>query len=439
MNHLAVSIALALPLFGIPPSLLQDRPNILIIMTDDQRATQTVTTRVMDATRVLFQDEGTKFTRAFATTPLCCPSRASLLTGQYAHNHGVRRNEDMENLDQATTIQRYMQEAGYLTGIVGKFLNEWPLDTDPPYFDRWSLIAKGHFDPAVNRDGAIKQESGYSTDITATESLRILEAFEAEDDRPWMLLVWPRAPHGSFQPAPRYADAPVGSWNGNPAVKEKDLSDKPPYVKNDQNPTSLSDGRTIRRGQLRMLLSVDDLISTLFGSMEESGEEALSFFLSDNGFMWGEHKQQAKSQAYNHSVRIPFYIRWPERVPAGKLDERIVANIDLVPTIFDVAGIEPGHVVDGKSIFGPYKRQHLLIESWNTVRGIPRWFQYRAADRWYAEYRQAGRVVFREHYNLVNDPWELQNKAADGQLSQLEQAMSLHIAEDRHCTGGSCP
>jgi arylsulfatase A-like enzyme len=424
---------------GVSTASAAERPNILIIMTDDQRAKGMVTAQAMPDTKALFQEQGTKFVNAFATTPLCCPSRASFLTGQYAHNTGVRLNSDVEKLDHGTTIERYLQDADYQTGIVGKFMNDWPVDRNPPYFDRWSLIGTGYFDPPVNRDGKVIEKSGYNTDITAEESLRILQAFEAEDDRPWMLLVWMRAPHGPFEPEPTYEDAPVSSWDGNPAVHEKDLSDKPPYVRKNDDPTTLPDARKIRKAQLRLLMSVDDAVRRIFNLLETNAEEAASFFLSDNGFMWGEHGQQGKTRPYNHSAGIPLYFRWPGRVSPGMVDTRLVANIDVAPTIFEVTGITPQHVVDGRSLLSAYSRGRLLLESWNRAHEIPKWFQYRELDRWYTEYRDKGDVVFREHYDLVDDPWELRNKAASGPLNKREQMMRSQLAMDRKCAGEICP
>jgi arylsulfatase A-like enzyme len=424
---------------GVSTVAAAERPNILVIMTDDQRARGTVTAQAMPDTKVLFQDQGTNFVNAFATTPLCCPSRASFLTGQYAHNTGVRINADGEKLDHGTTIQRYLQDAGYQTGIVGKFLNDWPLDRNPPYFDRWSLIGTGYSNPSVNRDGTVIEGTGYSTDITAKESLRIMEAFEAEDSRPWMLLVWTRAPHGPFDPEPKYAEAPVTTWDGNPAVHENDLSDKPPYVRENKDPTTLADGRKLRKGQLRLLMSVDDMVRGIFDLLETNAEDAMSFFLSDNGFMWGEHGQQGKTRPYNHSAAIPLYFRWPGQVSPGTVDTRLVANIDVAPTIFEVTGVTPQHVVDGRSLLSDHSRDRLLLESWNQVHRIPNWFQYRAVDRWYTEYRAEGNVVFREHYDLGDDPWELRNKAASGPLSKRERLMRSQLALDRKCAGETCP
>ena len=129
----AVAALLVAAVLAVPTPLTraqEERPNILVIITDDQRASMSF----MPQTVEWLQRGGTRFSRAFATTPLCCPSRASIFTGQYAHNHGVRLNHDAEKLNQEETIQRYLQDAGYRTAIVGKYLNEWDLSRDPPYF-----------------------------------------------------------------------------------------------------------------------------------------------------------------------------------------------------------------------------------------------------------------------------------------------------------------
>src|SRR5918997_6132814 len=146
---------------------VQSRPNILIIITDDQRRS---TIRHMPKTRRWFARGGRHFLRAYATTPLCCPSRASIFTGRYAHNHGVENNALAQTLDQRTTIQRYLQRAGYHTALIGRYLNRWPLEEDPPYFDEWAYFSSslGHYyGGRWNVNGRVGTVPGYSTDYIA--------------------------------------------------------------------------------------------------------------------------------------------------------------------------------------------------------------------------------------------------------------------------------
>src|SRR5918992_225131 len=160
---LLLAVGLSIQPLGESAIGQESPPNILVILTDDQRAAGTVTQLAMPATRRWLLDSGTRFPNAFATTPLCCPSRASIYTGQYAHNHGVRLTEDA--LDHRNTLQRYLQEAGYQTGIVGKFLNSWDYQNDPPHFDRFTLIHRGGFNHDANRDGQIVHLKGYHNTV----------------------------------------------------------------------------------------------------------------------------------------------------------------------------------------------------------------------------------------------------------------------------------
>ncbi len=153
-----------------PPGL-EGRPNVLIIITDDQRARGTL--GVMPQTRARFQAQGARFPNAFATTPTCCPSRASVLTGLYAHNHGVLTSEkgQQNNLDHEITLQRYLSDSGYTTGIYGKFLNGWRASDDPPYFDKWAVLAgnihHGYRNGLWNVQGEAVDLKPYSTNFLA--------------------------------------------------------------------------------------------------------------------------------------------------------------------------------------------------------------------------------------------------------------------------------
>jgi arylsulfatase A-like enzyme len=379
---------------------------------------------------------GTKYSNAYATTPLCCPSRASLFTGQYTHNHGVLTNDQPENMDQDTTVQAALQRAGYLTGFTGKYMNGWPFDRPPPHFDRWSMVEKGYHDPRVNRNGTVVQEHGYGTEVIRREALSILDWFNTQDpDAPWMLFVHTFAPHRPFKVELEHQDAGVGHWDGNPAVKEKDLSDKPPYVKHNPHPVTLKDGRRLRRLQLRMLMTVDELVDKL---LTVTDENTLAVYLSDNGFMWGEHRLRAKVKPYQQSAKIPLYLRWPGHVGSGVKDERLVAVIDVAPTIFDATGVAPGWEVDGRSLLSGATRDHLLLESYLPPGELPKWRGYVSLTEQYFEYRRHGDVIFREHYR--SDPWQLENRIQKSQsLTPHQKQLVAMVAKDKDCAGTTCP
>jgi arylsulfatase A-like enzyme len=446
-----LAVGLSIQPWGGPARGQESRPNILIILTDDQRATGTVTPLAMPTTRRWLRDGGTRFPNAFATTPLCCPSRASIFTGQYAHNHGVRTNEDAGALDHRDTVQRYLHDAGYLTALVGKFLNFWPLHKRPPHFDRYTLVQPGYQDVQANKDGQIVQVKQYSTDYVATRARNMILDFEDQDATPWMVFVHPRAPHKPFEIKEKYQDAPVGRWHLNPAVREQDLSDKPRYVRGlEPDPKK---ARSYRRGQLRMLMSVDDLVARIFSALVDTGElqDTLVIFLSDNGFMWGEHSLFAKPHAYIQSAEIPLYVRWPGHVPAGGVDPRLAANIDVAPTILEAAGVEAQHVLDGRPLLGAVPRDHLLLESFfhHPQKDITKWASYLSSLIQYTEYYADDEItrVFREYYELGPDPWQLKNSLGPGQQPPPPGSVAVvkaQLDQDRSCRGtssgpGACP
>ncbi|MGH2777424.1 MAG: sulfatase-like hydrolase/transferase, partial [Actinomycetota bacterium] len=362
-------------------------PNVLIIMTDDQRASWDGL-KVMDNLQRLFGDQGTRFPNAVATTPLCCPSRASIFTGKYVHNHGVTTQKNATNMPQAWTIQYQLKRHGYTTALVGKYLNNW--SGPKPHLDH---VRGGIFTDYYNRGGV------YTTHAIRENSISLLKNFEAKDEKPWLMYVYPFAPHTPSIPEKKHEDAYVPPWRNNPARSEKDLGDKPLYIKNRAAKTSLTDEKRRRRNMIRTLYSVDDMISAIFKKINRLGEDnTIAFFLSDNGWMWFEHRLDRKEVAYDDSVRIPMYVRWPGHVQGGVRDPRIVANIDIAPTVYDAADVTPqGYQPDGKSMFTS-NRDHVLTEfrASNPWRALwhPKWM--------YVEYDNG----FREYYG-TDDPWQL--------------------------------
>jgi len=427
-----------------PPPI---RPNVLIFITDDQRAD---TLGVMTKTRRWFEAQGVRFDNAYATTPVCCPSRASIMTGRYAHNHKVKTNGLTERLVQRSTLQRYLQDAGYLSGIAGKYLNRWR--GDPPYFDAWTTFVTkraGYYGATYNVGGSIRRERTYSTDFIASEAVRFLRGFETQDARPWLLYVTPFAPHAPQEPARRHARVPVRQWNASPSVVERDRTDKPHWIltKGDLGP-HYSRVRTLREGQIRTLRAADDLVDKVMRSLGTLGEggQTMAFFLSDNGFLWGEHGLKQKQAPYTPSVRIPFLFRWPGRVPAGRTVKRPVATIDIVPTVFDAAGVtpDPQYPVDGLHLLRS-SRDRILLEFYRRQKKrVPTWASIRTQSYQYTEWygQDAHTIQFREFYRLRSDPWQLQNSLADSDpandpSTQTLADLTVDLARARRCSGTS--
>ena len=281
------------------------RPNVLVIETDDQRLAGTMA--VLDETRGYFFKRGVSFPHSVVTTPLCCPSRVSFLSGRYAHNHGVFHNGNAAELgqfDHASSLPALLQANGYATGIVGRYLNGWGLEP-PPFFDRWSLTLGNYLRSQWSFQGSERTAKRHSMQVTSDEAVGFLRRQEANDGRPWFLWVTPAAPHAAFRPdgsvgfdpEPRYARVKVGGFEPNPATREArrpgGLADKPPFWRElvqaqRDGGNALPGARETRSGQLRLLLSVDDLVARLIGRLKRSGEQrrTLAIFTSDNGLFW---------------------------------------------------------------------------------------------------------------------------------------------------------
>ena len=424
------------------------RPNVLIIMTDDQPIG---TLQVMQETKSYFAEQGTNFTNSFANNPLCCPARAALMTGRYSHNNGVRENSDAHRLDTNSTLQRYLQDTGYHTAIFGKYLNRW--HDDPPHFDTWGVITGPYeyFDTVWNIDGEPRFVEGYWTDALAERSVGFLEEIETtRDDQPWLLYITTPAPHAPHLAASAYADAEVPPWKANPAIPERNKSDKPPYVREEHAWTY--EGKSVRARQLRTLMSVDDLVADVMETLTRLGEDnTLAFYLSDNGYLWGEHgllgTVLSKGNPYKRSVKVPMLMRWPGRVLPGHVDRRLVGLVDVAPTVLAATGVEPdpAYPQDGRSLLDLWTRDFILNESWRRDDAprlkTPNWASIRNRDYSYVEYRNDGRIIFREYYDLANDRYELRNLLGDRDRSNDPDVDELHdrLRAARRCTADSCP
>lgn len=418
--------------------------NFLIIVTDDQRGESMA---VMPRTRAWFKGAGTIFPNAFATTPLCCPSRASIFTGRYAHNHGVQTNAQARRLEQETTIQYYLQNAGYRTGMIGKYLNGWT--EPPPYFDDWA-ITKDHtyYNSVWNVGGQQMSVGSYGTDFVRNQSLEFLSESETNDQQPWFLVIAPQAPHAPYTPERAFTESPVPDFVPDASVNHRNGPGKPPFMRTLQ---AKKEGaiRRIRSRQLRTLKSVDLLVGAVRAKLEELGEleQTAAFYLSDNGFTWGEHRLlgSALSKATPHtaSINIPMFMWLAERPPG--LDPRLVAPLDIAPTIMSLASAATitGPEMDGRSLLGNWSRDWLLIERWPTKNGaqVPEWRSLRGVSAQYMRYGPADPPEFREYYDLKNDPEQLHNLLTDGTITNDPDVASLDALIDDYadCVGPECP
>ncbi len=420
------------------------RPNLVVFMTDDQRNADTLD--VMPQTMRYFGAEGTVFPNGFAATPLCCPSRSTTFSGRYTHNHRNLNNQTTGNLDHSATFQSYLQAAGYQTGLVGKFLLDWNNGDPPPYFDYWALMKGGYVDVPWGTDqGSLR--SAYATHEVTRQALRMLDNFERNDDEPFVLYIAPQAPHEPWEPESKYATADVGSWAGNPSVFETDRSDKPSWVRSSNWTRDRS--APIHDSMRRTLKSVDDTVASVMARLDELGEgsNTMSIYTSDNAYQWGEHGLRSKYHPYTNSINVPFMVRWPGRVPAGRVDRRLVSNVDITPSLLAAAGVTPQlkYPLDGfpfldSSGLASEKRAEAYLEYFKDEhRSIPDWSSIRTEEMQYIEYRDAGTLVFREYYDLVADPHQLVNLLKDANAGNDPDTTALadRLAIYRKCSGAT--
>ncbi len=409
------------------------RPNILLIITDDQEKTSM---RAMSQSLKLFKHHGVSFNHGYVTTPLCCPARASMFSGLYAHNHGIITNNPHSQFGTTyrweDTFPAKLQEAGYHTGIFGKYLNNWDKATDGKAgFDKFKDDYKGTEHNRAKR--------GLADLITAKRGSQFIKAREADDTRPWMMTLAMRSPHTPLIPAKRYKNADVPGFRPPISFNETDLSDKPPYLSDKRHDKTLGYITKRYRSYEQTLLSADEGIAKIYRTLDKTGEngDTLAVFISDNGFLFGAHGVLGKVFPYQEATNVPFYLRWPDVLgKQPQLDTRMVANIDLAPTFYDVAGVDPGYPVDGKSLFSAANaRDFLLTESvkWKAVQD-ERGALIETKD-------PEGGDPFVEQYNWDVDPGEMDGTPRLNTPAQQQRYAEMQAALDaaKACSGAACP
>lgn len=384
--------------------------NVLWIVTDDQMRS---TLRSMDRTWKRLVRKGVHFPQGYSAMPLCGPARASILTSRYPHNHGCSTNMTHQpfvarGLDRDTAATR-MRQSGYGTGYFGKYMNG--VAQDPTYvapgWDRWVTLLDGMVDdPRVNIDGMVRRvESQRAFDRFAAKRLR--RFIRRHQDGPWFAIYSPTAPHGPYTPSPEHADDFDGVAWDPPALNERDMSDKPTWLR-DLPPQDRDRMRRLYEGKLEELQDVDDQIGKVLDVLRRTDQLARTwiFFVSDNGYLLGEHRLLSKSQPYEEAAGVPFAVRGPG-VDRGEVDA-LVSQVDLMPTTLDIAGLDPdsGRELDGRSMLGPLRsgdwsawRRRLLVE--NTHLG---WSLLREGPHAYVEHHGTGEW---ELYDLARDPHQL--------------------------------
>lgn len=460
-----VFVSLLLLLSPVPPGTARSParlPNILVIMTDDQTVEDM---RVLEKTRALLAEQGTTFENSFAAYPLCCPSRATFLTGQYPHNHGVVANagpNGYPRLDETNTLPVWLQDAGYFTAHVGKYLNGYGVGSPaaPPGWSRWFGLLDPttyrYYDYKVSEDGVPvsygSAEEDYQTDVLAAEAERILRSFEGRT-QPLFLVVTPLAPHlesrGRVTSKPLPAPRHEGTFDDEPfpvkpSFNEANMADKPAHLRRrlKLNKAGVDDVVEVYRARHASLLAVDDLVERLVRYLESSGEihHTVILFTSDNGFFLGEHRlPKGKFLPYEESIRVPLIVRGGS-FPAGHTARQLVSNVDLAPTILELAQATPRRELDGRSLArlplepDQGKDRTLLIEGARLNANSPAYSAVRD-DRWlYVEYDQGGR----ELYDLERDPYQIKSRHNDRTLAGVRASLAARLARLRDCSGEEC-
>ena len=352
------------------------RPNFVFILIDDLRFDALGSTGPYAKTPNIdrIAAGGVNFRNAFVTTPLCSPSRASYLTGRYVHAHRVSGNGDNAALShQLVTFPRLLQGAGYDTAYIGK----WHMGTDDtprPGFDRWvSFKGQGVYkNPPLNIDGRQVKGEGYMTDLLSDHAA---EFVRRQRPKPFCLTLAHKAVHGPFEPADRH----LNLYN--------DVAlPKPPNLQGDR-----TRHEQIARNQLRCLAAIDEGVGRLLQAIDETGqtENTVVVFTSDNGYFWGEHGYGDKRWAYEESIRIPLLVRYPKLVKPARDAGQMALNIDIAPTILDLAGVKPPPGTHGESLVpilnGKARkwRRSILTEYFKEERfpATPTWQSVRT-ERW---------------------------------------------------------
>jgi arylsulfatase A-like enzyme len=452
------------------------RPNVVVFETDDQTASSLW---AMPNVQRLLVDQGATFDNSFVSYALCCPSRATFLTGQYAHNHGVFDNVlpygGFPKLDHTNTLPVWLSDAGYRTIHVGKYLNGYgsrdPTEVPPGWTDWHALVGVStyrYFGFTINDNGVDtrypRSPAYYQTDVLARKATDMIRS-AARDPRPFFMWTAFVAPHFSFsklpepddprnsitrtpEPAPRdrnrFAGVPLPR---PPSFDERDIRDKPDTVQIGHPPLSDTVQAAVQENyqqELESLQAVDRAVGRIVDELERTGQldRTLIVFTSDNGYFHGEHRlPREKILPYEPSIRVPLVVRGPG-IPAGVHRSQLVSNQDLAPTILDFTNQRAGLVEDGTSLLplirepgdetgrdllveGLFRRRTAASVAFSGIR-TPNWF--------YAEYSNGER----ELYDLTGDPDELVNRDLDPHYAGMEADLAQRLARLRRCSGTAC-
>ncbi len=474
-----------------PTAGRDERPNILLILTDDMDS------GLLDytpAVQNLLVAQGVSLDEFIINVPQCCPSRSTILLGQYSQNSGILRNGGSQggfktffkNGLEKQTIAYGLQLSGYRTVMLGKYLNGYPGAAKkrvyvPPGWDEWYVPSSGNpygnFMYKLNENGVIvnyqKDPADYMTDVLAGKADDFIRR-SAGSGQPFFMYLSTYAPHGPSVPAPRHtglfldARAPRG-----PSFNEADVSDKPAFLSGLPllSEAALQGIDDFYRARLQSMQAVDEMTARLVQTLQDTGQldNTYIFFMSDNGLHLGQHRMEAgKLAPYDEDVRVPFIARGPG-LPAGVKSRALAGNVDVAATLAEIAGLGTGTACDGRSLLpvlrgdtpaawrGAYPVAFYAgrVSSYESANGagdltleppdsdpaqgeednanIPAFHALRSADYLYVEYETGER----ELYDLRSDPYQLNNLAASTDAAVLKR-FAAWLAALKTCRGESC-
>ena len=400
--------------------------NIVLILTDDQRFD---TMWAMPTVESQIVAKGIDFTKAYVSNPLCCPSRSTILTGEYSHTTGVYTNiadqpyGGFPAFHDRSTVATWLHAAGYRTGLIGKYLNGYSGTYVPPGWDRWFVTWEegAYYNYEANANGRVlsygSKPGDYGTQVLGNKAADFIRT--TDPGQPLFLYFAPHAPHDPAIPAPadRHAFSNLPRWRP-PSYSEADVSDKPAYVRAHAPvpPAKAEKIQRTRQREYRCLLSIDRQVRKIIDALASTGRlsNTMIVFMSDNGYLWGEHRWYAKQVPYEEAMRVPVVIRDDALIDAPRSDDHLVVNIDLAPTFAALAGVKAPNA-DGRSLLPlltstdlPWRHDFLMeLLNLNDDPGAPTYCGVHTDRYVYVDYKTGEE----ELYDLARDPYELRNQA----------------------------
>lgn len=432
-------------------------PNIVFVLTDD--LAEDDLKRLPGIGRIM-GDAGTTFENAYVTYPLCCPSRASILRGQYPHNHRILGNisplggaDKFRDLGRdRSTVATWLDGAGYRTAYIGKYLNGYDEMYEPPGWDEWFAVLGEQEDRRYNDDGIVFEGGGHSTDLFSSRTTAFVRR-ASKSEEPFFAFVATTAPHYPPEIAKRYrgrlARIPLPK---PPSFDEAHMGDKPRWIRGRERltDTDVSQMAQLHRRRLASMLSVVDLLQETIDTLRETGEldDTYVFFASDNGYHLGQHRlAMGKVTAYEEDISIPFMVRGPG-VPVGRTLPHLVLNNDLAPTFADLVGVPVPNFVDGRSVKPLLTdipsalstwRTGFLVEGWRleptikAVPEIPHYQGFHSRDRVLVKYATGEH----ELYRLAKDPHQLRSQPRTNN-ENLYEKLSARLERLKDCASDAC-